>query len=289
MKTMLFITLCLLSTLSYIITAQNVPTKAEIFDFDIGDEFHKQRKIWSWEDFSYYSSGLSIEKVIDKIENPLNDQISYVIWKHYEFFGSDNTIESIDTVSYTDLSQLSIDTLGSNDLQCHNYTVYNSADLYNNQTIVSADFSHFIADKENLDFFELNYATGLGEVHKGTTAISAAINQLVFFKRGASTWGTPLSYHALSAEQYSSRFITKLPLHTTIFTSNTIISYYLPSSDVVRIVLYDMQGNVVQNLVNNHQAAGMHHYLFSKNDLASGVYTCVFWSSWQCVNYKLVK
>ena len=40
------------------------------------------------------------------------------------------------------------------------------------------------------------------------------------------------------------------------FNSSTTLNYYLPSSASVRLIIYDMLGNVVSNLINTNQSSG---------------------------------
>ena len=40
------------------------------------------------------------------------------------------------------------------------------------------------------------------------------------------------------------------------FNPSTTLNYYLPSSASVRLIIYDMLGNVVSNLINTNQSSG---------------------------------
>jgi probable HAF family extracellular repeat protein len=56
------------------------------------------------------------------------------------------------------------------------------------------------------------------------------------------------------------------------FNPTTTISYSIPQSGNVKLVVYDMLGNEVATLVNKEQAPGVYSVLFDATNLASGVY-----------------
>ncbi len=56
------------------------------------------------------------------------------------------------------------------------------------------------------------------------------------------------------------------------FNPVTSITYKLPMSSHVRLVVYDMTGRQIQTLVNAQQASGTHTYLFDASNLSSGLY-----------------
>ncbi|MEL6824355.1 MAG: T9SS type A sorting domain-containing protein, partial [Calditrichota bacterium] len=57
------------------------------------------------------------------------------------------------------------------------------------------------------------------------------------------------------------------------FNPATTIPFSLPNRQQVRIILYDMNGRLVQNLLNTTLPAGNHQLNFNLQQLASGVYT----------------
>jgi hypothetical protein len=70
-----------------------------------------------------------------------------------------------------------------------------------------------------------------------------------------------------------------IPDHYTIlqnypnpFNSSTVIEYSLPKVSYVEIKVYNINGEIVSNLVNEVQTAGKHQVCFDKNDIASGIY-----------------
>jgi len=58
------------------------------------------------------------------------------------------------------------------------------------------------------------------------------------------------------------------------FNPATTISYRLPATSEVELVVYDILGRKVKTLVNRRQAAGSYTVRFDASDLPSGVYFC---------------
>lgn len=56
------------------------------------------------------------------------------------------------------------------------------------------------------------------------------------------------------------------------FNSSTIINYKIPKEEYVTLVIYDLLGNKVSELVNEKQKAGRYEVIYSPNKLSSGTY-----------------
>jgi hypothetical protein len=56
------------------------------------------------------------------------------------------------------------------------------------------------------------------------------------------------------------------------FNPTTTIKYSLPFQSKIKIALYDILGNKVENLYNGEQDSGIHYLLLHAKDLSSGVY-----------------
>ena len=56
------------------------------------------------------------------------------------------------------------------------------------------------------------------------------------------------------------------------FSSVTTISYHLPVSSHVKLVVYNLQGEKVKTLVDRKQSAGKYDLIFNGTDLAGGIY-----------------
>jgi len=56
------------------------------------------------------------------------------------------------------------------------------------------------------------------------------------------------------------------------FNPSTLICYYMPYSDVVKLTLYDINGREVETIVNKRIKAGQHTVQFGGEKLATGLY-----------------
>jgi len=56
------------------------------------------------------------------------------------------------------------------------------------------------------------------------------------------------------------------------FNPVTTIQYQLPQAETVRLVIYDVMGRQVRELVNERQTAGYYNITLDASDLSSGVY-----------------
>lgn len=61
------------------------------------------------------------------------------------------------------------------------------------------------------------------------------------------------------------------------FNPSTTISYYLPDASDVKVVVFDMMGKVVKELVSGHQSAGLHNVVWNAENnemkkVANGIY-----------------
>ncbi len=56
------------------------------------------------------------------------------------------------------------------------------------------------------------------------------------------------------------------------FNSATTISFYIPKTQVVTLLVFDTLGRTVETLVNGEVEGGYHEILFNPEDLSSGTY-----------------
>ncbi|HQG44675.1 MAG TPA: glucoamylase family protein, partial [bacterium] len=56
------------------------------------------------------------------------------------------------------------------------------------------------------------------------------------------------------------------------FNNATMMTYTLPRTGRVSLMLYDVQGRMVHRLVDSTEAAGVHHIILTADRLASGIY-----------------
>ncbi len=56
------------------------------------------------------------------------------------------------------------------------------------------------------------------------------------------------------------------------FNPSTVISYYLPEESNVKLLIYDLKGELIQTLVNENLIYGIHKINFDASDYSSGLY-----------------
>jgi hypothetical protein len=56
------------------------------------------------------------------------------------------------------------------------------------------------------------------------------------------------------------------------FNGNTIIEFVIPTATAVKIRIYDITGNLVKELLNEHKETGRHNISFDSGALTSGIY-----------------
>ena len=56
------------------------------------------------------------------------------------------------------------------------------------------------------------------------------------------------------------------------FNPNTIIQYQISQQSKVKLVLFDILGNKIKELVNEYKLPGMHQYILDASNLSSGIY-----------------
>ncbi len=72
------------------------------------------------------------------------------------------------------------------------------------------------------------------------------------------------------------------------FNSNSHISYYLPQKEAVSLVLFNLQGKIVRELINGVVPMGRHSVHVEAGGLASGIYICELKSNVTSKRFKLV-
>jgi hypothetical protein len=71
------------------------------------------------------------------------------------------------------------------------------------------------------------------------------------------------------------------------FNPGTVISYSLPKSSFVKLIVYDILGNEVASLVNEKQSVGTYEIGFDGSGLSSGVYFYVLTANGSSVSRKM--
>lgn len=63
-----------------------------------------------------------------------------------------------------------------------------------------------------------------------------------------------------------------LPNYPNPFNSSTMIEYHLPETALTQITIMNVLGQIVVNLVNDYQPAGVYRIHWNTNDFPSGIY-----------------
>lgn len=72
------------------------------------------------------------------------------------------------------------------------------------------------------------------------------------------------------------------------FNSNTKISFYLPYSEYIQIIIYNLLGQVVQILIKDYLKAGFHSINFKASNLTSGIYYYKLVSKKNSITKKMI-
>ncbi|MDZ7261671.1 MAG: T9SS type A sorting domain-containing protein, partial [candidate division KSB1 bacterium] len=113
-----------------------------------------------------------------------------------------------------------------------------------------------------------------------TALISMALN----IDQGTGNWGSGILYfdnfNFLSTitdieteyRQPMPRAFTLYPNYPNPFNNETIIRYALPGESLVQITVHNIQGQVIEVLVDKKQEAGIHEVRWNAKNIGSGVY-----------------
>ena len=125
-------------------------------------------------------------------------------------------------------------------------------------------------------------SAGGGDVSGGGLAVSSTIGQPVAgttsgggFIIGSGFWQMPGILLATSTEHADPEVPLKFSLEQNYpnpFNPVTIIEFALPMAGDVELTVYNILGQRVATLVNDHKQAGHHKVTFDAGNLASGVY-----------------
>ncbi len=185
-------------------------TRADIYNFIIGDEFHHQIK-HEVTDFTWYQ--WEIRKVIEK-EMISTDEIAYTLVRDhwgYEYFPGSPLSHDYDTVmeTYSELSNYVQNTASFQPYEYdENIYLYSmlAVDNYNGRprilttTDTYSDYNNCISHDyfDSFGWWSNEYIKGCGTSYcswteDGGEYFQKHTNDLVYFKKGEETWGTPLT------------------------------------------------------------------------------------------------
>lgn len=185
-------------------------TKGDIYNFDIGDEFHHQIK-HEVTDFSWYQ--WVIRKVIDKVEVS-NEQVEYTVTKDYwgnEYFPGSPLFHDYDTIveTYDELSSYIQNTVSFEPyvyddniyiysmLAVDNFNsrprILTTTDTYSNyNNCISHDYFDSFGWTSN-EYIKGCGITSCSWTEDGGEYYQKHTSDLVYFKKGEETWGEPLT------------------------------------------------------------------------------------------------
>ncbi|MEN8194387.1 MAG: T9SS type A sorting domain-containing protein [Bacteroidota bacterium] len=126
--------------------------------------------------------------------------------------------------------------------------------VFGNGAVISSNSSHIVSGT-------------IGQPIIGTTSNSSNINNIGFWYQYSET--------ITDVNENEDLTPTKFELfqnYPNPFNPSTVIKYGLPKESNVRIVVYNILGEMVSTLVDNFQKAGYYEINFNASSLASGVY-----------------
>jgi hypothetical protein len=155
MKRIYFLLFSLLLVFYSVSYSQDFPTRCEIYDYEVGDEFHKieMYKYGEYTEWYFTDSTIKIIEVLDKIISDNNDTITYEFFvRKLNIFESDPQMsyyEYTTSTTYSDLYQIMTGD-----------SVIENEELFNGRTMVITEDTYFEGPQEN--YFEWNWVTGCG-------------------------------------------------------------------------------------------------------------------------------
>jgi len=152
--------------------------------------------------------------------------------------------------------------------------------------IVQLDSSsnHYLISNINAITFtgsDLRFSMDGGEA---TTESIPDIRRITF---GSSLMGDPPAVAVEPAPDAVDAFILS-PNYPNPFNPGTRISYELAQADFVSVKIYDINGRLVERLVDRQQQPGRYQLEFHARDLASGVYFCRISAGQQTKRIKML-
>ena len=189
MKRIIIFTIGFFLLISSIVFSQDFPTRAEVYDYDIADVFHRVNTTSEGEygEWYYTDSVIRIMEVIDKAYTQNNDSICYVFFikKHeiYESYPHNNYSEDTMTSYITNLDDL-----------VEGDTVVEDPELFNGRKIVRYNWANIEGPEES--HYSKRWVVGCGRTTNTTSHFSWATlmnvlytNELVYYKKGDEEWG----------------------------------------------------------------------------------------------------
>jgi hypothetical protein len=103
-----------------------------------------------------------------------------------------------------------------------------------------------------------------------------------------------VSTTSISVEEFESSSLTLHQNQPNPFETGTVISYSLKKPAEISLVIYDMKGNIVKTLINEHKNTGLHNVTWDGCDdsgrpLMSGTYLCRLQNETETKTIRMMK
>ena len=282
---------------------------ADIYNFDVGDVFHtlyRRTPAPTYETNIYTSKTITSKQITSdsvsyetSIERVIIDNVDGVIDTTSSTY---NDIESYPLThpsdwvrpqtSYRFGDSTNILPIGSYSLDHYRYGFHNMDNEYINGRIVKSEVNNYTIynreDSCNNSFIcpydEKEYIEGAGGPYNAGWGFDPSSYRLVYYKKGAETWGTPYDFDLLSDTKSVIPTVEKLQITPNPATNNIIIS-----SDAIikngQLTVFDMAGKVIHQVV----LAGKNEVNLSIQNWINGVYLVKIVDKNRVWSGKLVK
>jgi len=271
-----------------------VITWGDIYDFEIGDEFHYQNEIMNIPINGYNRIEYVARQIIGKEEDQLNHSVSYTVsekrwgcidkWQDTTYVADCYHNEDTIDMNYTNLNDrlivpeiMPLEAVYIGD-SLIDMLLFSDQEKYNSRLIIRIPGNFLINDQgqwicgqgtgDSYDGEFTYYIPGCGQLFSHVTAdyeceyCCNPCEDLVYFKKGDETWGEPLDI----SDYKIKRMIPKL--YPNPATDLLTISY---SKDISWIQLYSVTGKMVWNNMEIHS----NQYCVDISTFQNGIYIVV--------------
>lgn len=242
MKRIQFLVLSFFLINTGLVYSQDFPTKGEVYDYDIGDVFHRMDTYsWGFYTVDYYDSIFWNIEVIDKYFSINEDTVTYQYYiEKLELYGyepqNNNYSEYYETNSITNLDQVQ-----------DGDEVIEGGEFYNGRKTVKENITYGAGTAQEIDR-SYRWTVGCGhsyyyrhEWRWDTYFTDYLKKELVYFKKGDEEWGEEQVILGANEIQSNSELL---------FYPNPTkdkLNIYLPSSSLKanKIQIFNMAGELL--------------------------------------------
>ncbi|MCX6249579.1 MAG: T9SS type A sorting domain-containing protein [Bacteroidetes bacterium] len=267
----------------------------EIYNFDIGDEFHYFYQ-WSWIEEGYQSH--TIHKILAKTVYGNYDSIGYSVQNclHWESYFPHQWGNTFDTVTITyNLQQLLLNPIYSklpDELVSRRKGIidetrlapwlYETTNTFNQRLKKGGEYDLYFKNystcwetREYLYYLDsiVEYANGIGQTYSLFPAFEGPVPQrtLVYFKKGTETWGTPVgsdcnSLVGIENEDQHADFAVQI-FPNPVKSQATILFQEYSGSKKLDLILYSVYGTRVFS-----GTATSDRFILNRNGIPAGCY-----------------